>query len=86
MADVKDRLGCITVLIKMISWVLCKVTIDLTLHTLHNQHRSISDRMHKVDNTHDKNTSHTPGEDTGQLWHQLNTTRALAVHVKKFKP
>ena len=65
---------------------LCKVTIDLALHTLHNQHRSISDHMYKVDNTHDNNTSHTPSEDTDQLWHPPNRTRAFAVHVKKFKP
>ena len=74
-------MGCITVLIKMISWALCKVTIDLALHTLHNQHHSISDDMYKVDNTHDNNTSHTPSEDTDQLCHPPNRTRAFAVHV-----
>ena len=103
-------MGCITVPIKMISWALCNVTIDLALHTLHNQHRSISDHMYKVDNTndnalhtlhnqhrsisdmykvdntHDNNTSHTPSEDTDQLWHPPNRIRAFAVHVKKFKP
>ena len=81
-------MGCITVLIKMISWALCKVTIDLALHTLHNQHHSISDHMYKVDNTHDNNTSHTPraSEDTDQLWHLPNRTRAFAVHVKKLSP
>ena len=79
-------MGCITVLIKMISWALYKVTIDLALHTLHNQHRSISDHVYKVDNTHDNNTSHTPSEDTDQLWHPPNRTRAFAFHVKKFKP
>ena len=51
-------MGCITVLIKMISWALCNVPIDLALHTLLNQHRSISDHMYKVDNTHD-NALHT---------------------------
>ena len=96
---------------KMISWALCNVTIDLALHTLlnqyrsisdhmymventqdnalhtlHNQHRSISDHMYKVDNTHDNNTSHTPSEDTDQLWHPPNRIRAFAVHVKKFTP
>ena len=71
---------------KMISWALCKVTIDLALHKLHNQHRSISDHMYKVDNTHDNNTSHTPSKDTDQLWHPPNRTRAFAVHVKKFQP
>ena len=77
---------CITVLIKMIFWALCKVTIDLALHTLHNQHRSISDHMYKVDNTHDNNTSHTPSEDTDQLWHLPNRTRVFAVHVTKLRP
>ena len=96
---------------RMISWALCNVTMDLALHTLlnqdrsisdhmymvdnthdnalytlHNQHRSISDHMYKVDNTHDNNTSHTPREDTDQLWHLPNRIRAFAVHVKKFKP
>ena len=47
---------------KMISWALCKVTIDLTLHTLHNQHRSMSDHMYNVGNTHDDKTSHTPSK------------------------
>ena len=78
-------MGCITVLIKMISLALCKVTIDLALHTLHNQNRSISDHMYKVDNTHDNNTSHMPSEDTDHLWHPPNRTKAFAVHVKKFK-
>ena len=67
----------------MISWALCKVTIDLTLHTLHNQHRSISGHMY---NTYDNNTSHTPSEDTDQLWYPPNRTRAFAVHVNKFSP
>ena len=66
--------------------ILGKVTIDLALHTLHNQHCSISDHMYKMDNTHDNNTSHTPSEDTYQLWHPPNRTRDFAVHVKKFKP
>ena len=43
----------------MIFWALCNVTIDLALHTIHNQHRSTSDHMYKVDNTHDDNTLHT---------------------------
>ena len=55
-------------------------------HTLHNQHRSISDHMYKVDNRHDNNTSNTASEDTDQLWHPPNRTRAFAVHTKKFKP
>ena len=71
---------------KMISWALYKVTIDLALQTLHNQQHPISDHMYKVDNTHDNNTSLTPSEDTDQLWHPPNRTRAFAVHVKKFKP
>ena len=79
-------MGCITVLIKMISWALCKVTIDLALHTLHNQHRSISDHMYKVDNTHDNNTSHKPSEDTDQLWQigqesLLSTWKSLSPRV-----
>ena len=78
-------MGCITaVLIKMISWALCKVIMDFALHTFHNQHRSISDHMYNVDNTHDNNTPHSPSEDTDQLRHPPNGTRALAVHVKKF--
>ena len=35
---------------------------------------------------YDNNTSHTPSEDTDQLWHPPNRTRAFAVHVNKFKP
>ena len=73
-------------LIKMVSWALCKVTIDLALHTLHNQNRSFFDHMYKVDNTHDNNTSHTPNKDTDQLWHLQNGSRAFAVYVKKLKP
>ena len=47
-------MGCITVVvIKMIFWALCKVIMDFALHTLHNQHRSISDHIYNVDNTHD---------------------------------
>ena len=80
-------MGCITVvLIKMIFWALCKVSLDLALHTLHNPHRSISDHMYNVDSTYDNNTSHMPSEDKDQLWHPPNGTRAFAVHVKKFKP
>ena len=78
-------MGCITVLIKIISLALCKVTIDLALHTLYNQNRSMFDHMYKVDNTHDNNTSHMPSEDTDHLWHLPNRTRVFAVHVKKFK-
>ena len=79
-------MGCITeVLIKMIFWALCKVSIDLALPTLHNPHGSMPDHMYKVDNTHDNNTPHMPSEDTDQLWHPPNGTRAFAVHVKKFK-
>ena len=44
----------------MISWALCKVTIDLALHSLHNQHRSISDHIYKVDNTHDNQRTNGP--------------------------
>ena len=77
-------MGCITVvLIKMIFWALRRVIMDFALHTLHNQHRSISDHMYNVDNTHDNDTSHTPSEDTNQLRHLPNGTRAFAVHVKK---
>ena len=54
------------------------------LHTLHNQHRSISDHIYNVDNTHDNNTPHSPSEDTDQLRHPANGTRAFAVHVKNF--
>ena len=68
----------------MISWALCIVILDFALHTLHNQHRSISDHMYNVDNTHDNNTPHMPSEDTDQLRHLQNGTRAFAVHVKKF--
>ena len=78
-------MGCITVaLIKMIFWALCKVIMDIALHTLHNQHRSISDHIYNVDNTHDNNTPHTPSEDTDQLRHAANETNAFAVHVKIF--
>ena len=31
--------------LKMIFWALCKVIMDFALHTLHNQHRSISDHI-----------------------------------------
>ena len=37
-------------IIKMIFWALCKVNMDFALHTLHNQHRSISDQIYNVDN------------------------------------
>ena len=47
----------------MISLALCKVTIDLALHTLHNQNRSISDHMNKVDNTHDNTVDSKMFED-----------------------
>ena len=70
---------------KMIFLALCKVTIDLALHTLHNQNCSISDHMYKVDNTHENNTSHMPSEDTDHLWHPPNRTRAFAVQMKNFK-
>ena len=47
--------------------------------------QSISDHyIYNVDNTHDNNTSHSPSEDTDQLRHPPNGTRAFAVHVKKF--
>ena len=69
---------------KMILWALCKVIMDFALHTLHNQHRSISDHIYNVDNTHDNNTPHSPSEDTDQLRHPTNGTRAFAVHVKNF--
>ena len=49
---------------KMIFWALCKVIMDFALHTLHNQHRSISDHIYNVDNTHDNNTPHSPSEYT----------------------
>ena len=78
-------MGCITVLIKMISLALCKVNIDLVLRTPQST-LLYSDHMYKVDNTHDNNTSHTPSEYTDQLWHPPNRTRDFAVHVKKFKP
>ena len=65
MADVKRQMGCITVvLIKMIFWALYKVIMDFALHTLNNQHRSISDHIYNVDNTHANNTPHSPSEDT----------------------
>ena len=70
----------------MIFWALCEVTIDLALHTLHNEHCSISDHMYKADNTHNNITSHMPSEDTDQLWHPPNGTRTFGVHVKTFKP
>ena len=44
---------------------------------------SISDHIYNVDNTHDNNTPHSPSEDTDQLRHPQNGTRAVAVHVKK---
>ena len=78
-------MGCITVVrVKIIFWALCKVIMDFALHTLHNQHRSISDHIYNVDNTHDNNTPHSPSEDTDQRRHPPNGLRAFAVHVKKF--
>ena len=69
---------------KMIFWALCKVIMDFALHILHNKHRSISDHIYNVDNTHDNNTPHSPSEDTDQLRHPPNGTRSFADHVKKF--
>ena len=69
---------------KMIFWALCKVIMDFALHTLHNQHHSISDHIYNVDNTHDNNTLHSPSEYTDQLRHPPNGTRAFAAQVKKF--
>ena len=60
------------------------VIMDFALHTLHNQHPSISDHIYNVDNTHDNNTPHSPSEDTDQRRHPPNGTRVFAVHVKKF--
>ena len=78
-------MGCITVvLIKMIFWALCKVIMDFALHTLHNQHRFISDHIYNVEPTHDNNTPHSPSEDTDQLRHPTNGTKAFAVHVNFF--
>ena len=71
-------------LIKMIFWALCKVIMDFAFHTLHNQHRSISDHIYNVDNTHDDNTPQSPSEYTDQLRHPPIGTRAFAAHVKKF--
>ena len=68
----------------MIFWALCKVIMDFALHTLQNQHRSISDHIYNVNNTHDNNTPPSPSEDTDQLRHPPNGTRTFAVHVKKF--
>ena len=80
-------MGCITVvLIKMIFWALCKVIMDFALHTLHNQHRSISDHIYNVDNTHANTKPHLPSEDKDQLRHPPNGTRAFAVHVKSLTP
>ena len=42
--------------------------------------------MYNVDNTLDINTPHTPSEDTDQLRHPPNGTRAFAVHVKSLTP
>ena len=58
--------------------------LDFALHILHTQHRSISDHIYNVDNTHDNNTPHSPSEDTDQLRHPPNGTRSFADHVKKF--
>ena len=80
-------MGCITVvLIKMIFWALCKVIMDFALHTPHNQHRSISDHIYNVNNTHDNITPHLPSEDKDRLRHPPNGTRAFAVHVKSLTP
>ena len=78
-------MGCITlVLIKMIFWALCKVIMDFALHILHNQHRSISDHIYNVDNTHDNNTPYSSSEDIDQLRIPRNGTRSSADNVKKF--
>ena len=58
--------------------------MDFALRTLHNQRRPISDHIYNLDNTHDNNTPHSPSEDTDQLRHPPNGTRAFAAHVKKF--
>ena len=50
----------------------------------HNQRHPISDHIYNVDNTHDHNTPHSPSEDTDQLRHPPNGTRAFAANVKKF--
>ena len=61
-----------------------QVIMNFALHTLHNQHRSISDHIYNVDNTHDNNTPQSPSEDTDQLKHPANGTRAFDVRVKIF--
>ena len=61
-----------------------QMIMDFALRTLHNQRRPISDHIYNVDNTHDNNTPHSPSEDTDQLRHLPNGTRAFAAHVKMF--
>ena len=46
---------------KKIFWALSKVIMNFALHTLHNQHRSISDHIYNVDDTHDNRVSGRSG-------------------------